>query len=127
MIFQPILPSTSSTSLNTATEQTLLYTQYFRYAGHRDENGILAEEPNIDMYLLQRHFRSSRLPSGEQIRMGDIVPMDSITQPVELIPVYGKKMDPRFNSNSSLELATNFYLNNFDDKDFYHSLLTTYL
>lgn len=101
--------------------------QFFKYAGRRDDNGILREEANVDMYLLQRHLRSTIIPGGERMRMGDIVPMDSIVRPIELIPVYGEKLDPRYNSNTSLELAVNFYLNNFDDKEFYQSLLTTYL
>lgn len=109
-----------------ADTPTLLYVQLFKFSGSRDDNGILAEAPNVDMYVLQRHMRTARR-DGEKIRMGDIVPMTDITQPVELIPIHGASIDPHITSHNSLEIPSHFYLNNFDDKETYTSLLSEFL
>ncbi|KII84503.1 hypothetical protein PLICRDRAFT_117735 [Plicaturopsis crispa FD-325 SS-3] len=127
IIFQPIFPGVPRKRNSSPASPTLLYAQTFKYAGRRDQDGTLLEEPNVDMYLLQRHCRSTALPSGEKVRMGEVIPIQAVTQPVELVPVYGQKLDSQWTSNTSLELPTNFYLNNFDDKDFYHRILTSYL
>lgn len=99
----------------------LLYTQKFKFAGKFDENGILLEEPNIDMYLLRRLFRSQVLPNGKKMRMGDVMAMSDVLHPVYIVPVFGKIMDRRLNCDNSLELPDMFYLNNFSDKEAHHN------
>lgn len=97
----------------------LLYVQKLRFAGKSD-NGVLLEEPNVDMYLLQRKYRSQILPNGKRMRMGDIIVMSDVLYPVEVIPVFGAVMDRRINCHNSLELPDLFYLNNFSDKEMHH-------
>jgi hypothetical protein len=56
--------------------------------------------------------------------MGDIVPLTDVREVVELVPRYGQHMDNGFNSNTSLELADSFYINNFADKETFHAILS---
>jgi hypothetical protein len=53
--------------------------------------------------------------------MGDVVPLTDVCE-VELVPQYGSKMDSRLNANTSLELAENFYLNDFADKETFRAI-----
>ena len=48
--------------------------------------------------------------------MSGVIPLTSIWEIVQLVPVFGEKMDMRLNSNTSLDLAEKFYLNNFANK-----------
>ena len=56
--------------------------------------------------------------------MGDIFPLTSIREIVELVLHFGTKMDQNINYNNSLEIVNDFYLNNFSDKESFHSILT---
>ena len=71
------------------------------------------------MCTLHQHFRSDGVTC-----MGDVIPLTSIWEIVQLVPVFGAKMDVRLNSNSSLDLADEFYLNNFANKNTFHAILT---
>lgn len=70
------------------------------------------------MFSLQRHLRANN------DRMGDILELTNVRDVVELIPQFGKQIDRTWNCNTSLELARNFYLNNFADKDTFHAILS---
>ncbi|KZP14742.1 hypothetical protein FIBSPDRAFT_751423 [Athelia psychrophila] len=118
IIFQPI--SRDASVLQSAMP-ILLYAQKFKFAGKFDENGILLEEPNIDMYLLRRLFRSQVLPNGKKMRMGDVMAISDVLHPVYIVPVFGKIMDRRINCDNSMELPDMFYLNNFSDKETHHN------
>jgi hypothetical protein len=56
--------------------------------------------------------------------MGDIIHLTDIHEIVELVLVYGPRMDLRLNYNNSLELADTFYLNNFTSKETFHVILS---
>ena len=88
IVFQPI--ARPSSPLPPHLSQILMYAQYFRFAGQqRNANGVLLEETDVDMFLLERHLRSTRLSNGERMRMGDIIPLTDVSHAVEIIPVYG--------------------------------------
>lgn len=116
LIFTPVLPSLSG--------HVFLYGEFFKFSHLHQEtiNGskVFKPAPHIDMFLVERHNRSG----GNRIRMGDIVRLTDVREVVELVPRYGQRMDDRFNSNTSLELADSFYLNNFADKETFHAILS---
>ena len=116
LIFSLIFPASKG--------QIFLYGKFFKFSHlHREDvNGVTVFKPapHLDMFLLHRHNRSS----GSRIQMGDVVPLTDVCEVVELVPQYGSKMDSRLNANTSLELAENFYLNNFADKETFHAILS---
>ena len=63
------------------------------------------------MFTLCQHFRSDGVTC-----MSNVIPLTSIWEIVQLVPVFGKNMDMRLNSSTSLGLADKFYLNNFANK-----------
>ena len=71
------------------------------------------------MFTLHRHFRGDGVT-----HMSDVIPLTSIHEIIQLIPVFGPKMDMRLNSNTSLDLAHEFHLNNFANENTFHALLT---
>jgi hypothetical protein len=118
MIFQPIPRERHSVPF-----PKLCYVEKFAFAGRRAEDGTRLEEPHVDMYLLRRQFRAQMAGNGERTRMGDITPITDIARAVNIVPVYGAQKDPRITAKNSLDLPTDFYLNNFSDKEIYHTLL----
>ncbi|KAG2076612.1 hypothetical protein BDR04DRAFT_1204687 [Suillus decipiens] len=62
-------------------------------------------------------------PSMERvIRRGSIIPLADITHAVEIIPVYQGPLGKDVNSGNSLEVFEDYFLNNFAEKELYHSL-----
>lgn len=51
-----------------------------------------------------------------------IIPLVDIMYAVELIPVYGKKVDHTVTHKTSQEVYSQFYLNTFADKEVYQFL-----
>jgi hypothetical protein len=117
IIFQPIFP------IQNTKAPILLYGQYFQYSNRYVEHGpndelIPYPEPGIDMFLVTRHFRSN------QERMGDIVHLQSVRRLVQLVPKFGRYADPTLTKDNSAEICTEYYINNFDDKETFHAILS---
>ena len=104
--------------------QVLLYVQFFRFAGQRDNNGAPLRDPHIAMYRLEREFRQTE---GQMIRKGEVVPLSTITNRASISPIHGLEMDRGLSSLNSLELPRSFYVNDFVDKELYHTYLTELL
>jgi hypothetical protein len=117
MVFQPI------SRTQPTIHPVLLYVENFTFAGRRAEDGTRLEEEDVDMYLLRRQFRSQALSNGQRTRIGDIIPITSVARTVDLIPVFGAQKDPWIMAQNSLEYPTDFYLNNFSDKEIYQTVL----
>jgi hypothetical protein len=98
----------------------------FVFAGQKNQDGILLEEPNVDMYLLRQHFCSAGSRAHAQVRMGDVIPLTDILHAVDIIPVFRAERDGQINSTNALELPSTFYLNNFSSKELYHILLSDF-
>ena len=77
------------------------------------------------MYQLQRLLGSQTLDNGE--RVGDVVPLTDITQPIDVVPAHGATINHRLTHVNSLEIPVTFLLNNFDEKETYYSLLSEFL
>lgn len=103
--------------------QVYFYGDAFRFSPRHKtyENNaeVVTTAPGIDMFLLHRHFRA-----GNVKHMGDIYPITSIREIVDLAPVFGRQMDKHMDCNNSFNVPTSFYLNNFSDKETFHSILT---
>lgn len=115
MIFSPV------NSDKSAAHDIYIYSESFKFSSaHRevvDGNEVFMPAPNIDMFVLQRHFRS------DGTRMGDIYSLTDIREIVKLVPKFGAKMQDGLDCNNSLELVDTFYLNNFADKETFHTIL----
>ncbi len=67
-------------------------------------------------------FRVVRQTNGDGSRRGIVVKLTDIWRYVELVPRFGKKCNGDWNSKNACELATEFYVNSFADKDIYQSV-----
>lgn len=63
------------------------------------------------MYALRRVLRSDGSP------MGGIVPLHHIRMPVNLIPRFGEKANPRLSSKTAFDSSRLFFLNHYFDKE----------
>ena len=99
-----------------------LYTEYFKFSGlHKvvvDGVDVFAPAPNIDMFLLHRHLRANGA------RMGDIVRLTDVREVVELVPRFSARMDHAVDCDNCPETSDSFYLNNFADKETFHTILS---
>lgn len=84
----------------------------------RQEDGTRAHVPdnNVEMFRVVRSYTGNRRREGRIIRLIDI------WRPVELIPVFGKKCPPNWNSTNAVESAKEFYVNSYSDKEVYQSI-----
>ncbi|KAG1816300.1 hypothetical protein DFJ58DRAFT_712213 [Suillus subalutaceus] len=114
-ILQPI---TKAPHLN----QPFLYVDFFNFshslANTFDGVRIVTPAPVTDMFLVHRHVRSNNTA------LGDIVPLESVHQVIQLIPKFGQQVSASMNCDNSLQLAREFYVNNFADKETFHAILS---
>ncbi|KIJ57464.1 hypothetical protein HYDPIDRAFT_171680, partial [Hydnomerulius pinastri MD-312] len=100
----------------------LLYVEFFNFSNAHFAvvNGVrvVTPAPKIDMFLVHRRLRSNHLP------LGDIIPMDSVRQVVQLIPKFGAVASLEMTCDNSLDVAREFYINSFADKETFHAILS---
>ena len=72
----------------------LLYVQHFHCVGQdENEQGIL-QENDINMHLLEQEFHETGSQySHQHSQMESIIPLVYVTHPIDIIPVFGHKMD----------------------------------
>ena len=58
-------------------------------------------------------------------RVGAIIPLTTIIQTVDLVPVHGKAINSDIDMANSLELHTRFFLNKYSDKELYHTMMSS--
>ncbi|KAG1797206.1 uncharacterized protein BJ212DRAFT_1450508 [Suillus subaureus] len=112
-IFQPIPPH-HATLPHYLADQPLIYVQYYEVIGHP------RDQPAASMYMVAQKYHDG--PGGQRMRLGAVIPLTDVTHAVELIPVYGKGTNCRVGAETSMEVYERFYLNNFSDKEVYHTL-----
>ncbi|KAH7917526.1 hypothetical protein BV22DRAFT_1026171, partial [Leucogyrophana mollusca] len=115
VIFEPI--ARSGTNLPQHLSRPLIYVQNFCCVSSP------TQLPHVDMYMVERIIRSGVTIDHAPVPMAGVYPMTSVTHSVELIPVFGEKMDRSLTQANVLELPRQFLLNTFSDKEVYHSLL----
>ncbi|KAG2062419.1 hypothetical protein BDR06DRAFT_966200 [Suillus hirtellus] len=100
-------------------DQIFLYVQLFEVVARpQDDVGVM-------MFRVKRRFVTG--PDGTQVRVGMIIPLLDVTHAIELIPVYGDRANRAVDSSTCLESYDTFYLNNFSDKEWYHTLHTDFM
>ncbi|KAG1804265.1 uncharacterized protein BJ212DRAFT_1284614 [Suillus subaureus] len=55
-----------------------------------------------------------------------MIPLTDITHGVELIPVYNTLLPKEVNLSNSMEIFDEYFLNNFTDKELYHTLAVAF-
>ncbi|KAJ7041489.1 hypothetical protein C8F04DRAFT_1208338 [Mycena alexandri] len=101
------------------TEGFLAYVQPFKVVPQTNPRGggkRMLPEPASGMYLLKRARRS------DGSIMGDVIPLDRLRAPVELIPRFGKVADRRLSKETSLDLCEEFWLSNWYNKELFFAL-----
>lgn len=121
LIFSPPRLHPASGQSNDA-RAIFLYGDFFDFTGPTGEaeDGTVVPLPRapIDMFSLRRRLRNGRSP------MSDIVRLSDVLEVVQLVPMFGAKMNAAWDHDSSMGLANDFYLNNFANKNTFHALLT---
>ncbi|KAH7903382.1 hypothetical protein BJ138DRAFT_1020729 [Hygrophoropsis aurantiaca] len=85
----------SDTAVPVSLSAPLVYVQLFDFVSPPDAD--------VAMWVVERQFSQS----GSQV--GTIVALTDITHPIELIPVYGKTLNPEVNSKTSLEVYNQLF------------------
>ena len=88
---------------------TLAYVEYFKQAKH-------ALDENMQM------FRFIRKIGFDKEREGGIIKLTDIWRPIQLVPVFGKSCPKHWDFNNSVELAQEFFVNSFWEKETYQSV-----
>ncbi|KAG1838713.1 hypothetical protein DFJ58DRAFT_668180 [Suillus subalutaceus] len=117
LIFLLNLPHASNLVLPSYLSCPLLYIQYYHFVASPNDR------PERAMWTVEHSYVEDQ--HGKH-RCGGVVPLTSATHTVELIPEYGEKMDEKISSAVCLESYDRFFLNNFADKESYHTLSTEF-
>lgn len=82
------------------------------------DNGFFDHVPddNIEMFRLVRDLNPDHSRRGKIIRLRDI------WRPIDVIPKFGEECPEEWTRDTSVELATEFYVNSFADKEIYQSV-----
>ncbi|KAG2144761.1 hypothetical protein BD769DRAFT_1597692 [Suillus cothurnatus] len=113
--YLPAIPPCHATLPHYLADQPLIYVQYYEVVGHSHD------QPAISMYMVARKYHNG--PGSQRMRLGAVIPLTDVMHAVELIPVYGKgTTNHRVGAETSMEVYERFYLNNFSDKEVYHTL-----
>ncbi|KAG0702299.1 hypothetical protein DFH29DRAFT_999405 [Suillus ampliporus] len=118
LIFQATIRRGSNLALPSYLSDPLLYNQYFRFVSSPDEH------PELAMWTVERAY--SHEENGNRHRQGAVVRVTDVTHAVELIPEYGETVNNHVSSATCLESYDRFFLNNFADKESYHTFSTEF-
>ena len=108
---------TKNNPLPPSLRAPLLYIEFFEVFSDPDDI--------TKMYKLRRKVALG--PDGSPYRDAAVIPITTVTHAVELIPIYGHRHDRQATVNVSLEKYNEFYLNNYSDKEWYHTISQDYL
>ncbi|KAG2068613.1 hypothetical protein BDR04DRAFT_1206935 [Suillus decipiens] len=79
-----------------------------------------AEDVTAGMYHVKCIYHEDRL--GQNFHPGSIIPLTAVTCAIELIPVYGSKMNHMITAANVMEICDEYYLNAFSDKEVFHTM-----
>jgi len=77
------------------------------------------------MWTVERAYTQDE--HGNRHREGAVVRVTDVTLAVELIPCFGEKVASDVSSATCLERYERFFLNNFADKESYHTFSTEFV
>ena len=84
-----------------------------------------ADQPEVGMYTVRCMFVDN--PDGRRSHVGSIISLLDIIHTVELIPKYGVAVNREVTAETCLERYNEFYLNNFSDKEWHHTMHHDYM
>ncbi|KAG1781688.1 hypothetical protein EV702DRAFT_1177394 [Suillus placidus] len=113
LIFQPTVRRGSN--LPSYLSDPLLYVQFFRFISSPDDH------PELAMWTVERAYTQDE--NGNRHREGAVIRVTDVTHAVELIPDYGEAVAKGVSSATCLESYDRFFLNNFADKESYHTFI----
>ncbi|KAG1870896.1 hypothetical protein F4604DRAFT_2017171 [Suillus subluteus] len=119
LIFQPTVRRSSNLELPSYLSDPLLYVQFFRFVSCPDDH------PKLAMWTVERAYRQDE--NGNRHREGGVIQVTDVTHAVELIPVHGEAVAKGVSSATCLESYDCFFLNNFADKESYHTFSTEFV
>ncbi|KAG2045899.1 hypothetical protein BDR06DRAFT_900040 [Suillus hirtellus] len=105
--------------LPTYLSTLLLYIQYFHFITSPDE------QPKLSMWTVEHSYVQDN--TGNRYRQGTVVQITDITHTIELIPCFGEKVASDISLATCLEHHKHFFLNNFADKESYHTFSTEFV
>jgi hypothetical protein len=56
------------------------------------------------------------------LRLGGIIPLSSIRRLVQLIPVFGPRINPALTTENSMDEGQSYYINSFMEKEIYQAV-----
>ncbi|KAI6166406.1 hypothetical protein EDD17DRAFT_1753251 [Pisolithus thermaeus] len=115
-VFQ-LIHSCRSHDLPDFLSQPLLYVRPFHVIATPDS------QPDTHLWILERVYSPSS-PQAPACRMGFILPLTEVTHAVDLVPVFGEKVDCTLTMVSSQERYDHFYLNSYASKEDFDMLYT---
>ncbi|KAG2122975.1 hypothetical protein BD769DRAFT_1359974 [Suillus cothurnatus] len=119
VIFQPVVRRGSNLELPSYLSDPLLYVQFFRFISSPEDR------PELAMWTVERAYTQDQ--NDNRYREGAVVRVTDVTHAVELIPVYGEVVADGVSSATCLEHYERFFLNNFADKESYHTFSTEFV
>jgi hypothetical protein len=125
LIIQPYYPRKRGRSRAFKTipnPEYLAYVQHFTYSHVTHEGWSGTPIPQVNQALNMYEVRRSNPPAGG-VAKGDIIPLTSFWQPIQLIPKFtGAEADRSLDCNNVLEKSTAFYVNSFSDNQIYQTV-----
>ena len=100
----------------------IIYAEFFDFSNlyHTTVNDVrvATPAPDIEMFLVRQRLRSNNMP------LGDIIPLDSVCQVIQLIPKFGVEVSGMMMGDNCLHVGREFYINSFADKETFHAILS---
>ncbi|KAG2044581.1 hypothetical protein BDR03DRAFT_930573 [Suillus americanus] len=109
----------SNLELPSYLSDPLLYIQFFHFISDPDDH------PELAIWSVEHAYTQDE--NGNCHREGAVIQVTDMTHVVELIPVYGEAVAKGMSSTTCLESYKHFFLNNFTDKESYHTFSTEFV
>jgi hypothetical protein len=108
--------------LTIAPQEHLAYVQYFTYSHFTPLGRSGTPTPLVNKALNMYEVKRSN-PRVGGIPKGDIVPLSTLWQPIQLVPKFnGAEADRSLNCDNVLEKSASFYVNSFSDNQIYQTV-----
>lgn len=98
-----------------ASSDVLVYVQPFEPASGTIKMKVQQPERDVNMFRVVRCIHNGK-------RKGLVVKLTDLWRPVELVPVFGKECPASWTTENAVELAQEFYVNSFSEKETYQAV-----
>ncbi|TFK60664.1 hypothetical protein BDN72DRAFT_904782 [Pluteus cervinus] len=119
----PIRNNNLDSELPTSLCKYLTYSRRFdiisqlnpKFSGSKSRRGAFPD-PASSLFVLRRARRTNQAPTG------DVIPIQQLRSPADLVPKFGEKVDFRLTQETSLAYTEEFYLNKYFTKQMFFAL-----